>query len=208
MKSLLIDTTTSNIIVSIIEDNNILFEYKETIISDMSSKILPIISNGLNSINLKLKDIDKIFVSNGPGSFTGIRVGVTVAKTIAWALKKEIVPISSLELMATTPTNKKYLVSMIDARRGNVFAGIYDKNLDIIKEDKLMNLNELSKDLNNEYEFISYDNINLNNIVIPNVDVLKIINKHINDIGINPHNINPNYLKLTEAEEKLGNKND
>ena len=208
MKSLLIDTTTSNITVSIIENNNILFEYKETIISDMSSKILPIISNGLNSINLKLKDIDKIFVSNGPGSFTGIRVGVTVAKTIAWALKKEIVPISSLELMATTPTNKKYLVSMIDARRGNVFAGIYDKNLDIIKEDKLMNLNELSKDLNNEYEFISYDNINLNNIVIPNVDVLKIINKHINDIGINPHNINPNYLKLTEAEEKLGNKND
>ena len=208
MRSLLIDTTTSNIIVSIIEDNNILFEYKETIISDMSSKILPIISNGLNSINLKLKDIDKIFVSNGPGSFTGIRVGITVAKTIAWALKKEIVPISSLELMATTPTNKKYLVPMIDARRGNVFAGIYDKNLDIIKEDKLMNLNELSKNLNNEYEFISYDNINLNNIVIPNVDVLKIINKHINDSGINPHNINPNYLKLTEAEEKLGNRND
>ena len=61
---------------------------------------------------------------------------------------------------------------------------------------------------NNEYEFISYDNINLNNIVTPNVDVLKIINKHINDIGINQHNINPNYLKLTEAEEKLGNKND
>lgn len=208
MRSLLIDTTTSNIIVSIIEDNNILFEYKETIISDMSSKILPIISNGLNSINLKLKDIDKIFVSNGPGSFTGIRVGVTVAKTIAWALKKEIVPISSLELMATTPTNKKYLVPMIDARRGNVFAGIYDKNLNIIKEDKLINLNKLSKDLNNEYEFISYDNINLNNIVIPNVDVLKIINKHINDSGINPHNINPNYLKLTEAEEKLGNRND
>lgn len=208
MRILLIDTTTSNITVSIIENNNILFECKETIISDMSSKILPIISNGLNSINLELKDIDKIFVSNGPGSFTGIRVCVTVAKTIAWALKKEIVPISSLELMATTNTNKKYLVPMIDARRGNVFAGIYDKNLDVIKEDKLINLNELVENLNNEYEFISYDNINLNNIVRPNIDVLKIINKHINDIGINPHNINPNYLKLTEAEEKLGNKND
>lgn len=208
MRSLLIDTTTSNIVVSIIENNNILFEYKETIISDMSSKILPIIINGLNSINLELKDIDKIFVSNGPGSFTGIRVGVTVAKTIAWALKKDIVPISSLELIANTPTNKKYLVPMIDARRGNVFAGIYDKNLDVIKKDKLINLNEFVENLNNEYEFISYDNINLNNIVRPNIDVLKIINKHINDIGINPHNINPNYLKLTEAEEKLGNKND
>ena len=50
------------------------------------------------------------------------------------------------------------------------------------------------------YEFVSYDNIA--GVIKPNIDVLKIINKHINDKGINPHNLNPNYLKLTEAEEK------
>lgn len=206
MRMLLIDTTTSNITVSIIEDQTILYNYSENIFSEMSSKILPIIDNALKKLNLKLNHIDKIFVVNGPGSFTGIRVGVTVAKTIAWALKKEIIPLSSLELMATTSTNKKYIVPMIDARRGNVFSGIYDGKLNCIKEDKLINLEEFIQDLNDDYEFISYDNIDIENIIKPNIDVLKIINKHINDSGINPHNLNPNYLKLTEAEESRENK--
>lgn len=206
MKSLLIDTATSNILVTIIEGQNVLYEYKENIISDMSSKLLPIIDEGLKSLNLKLNDIDKIFVVNGPGSFTGIRVGVTTAKTIAWALKKEIIALSSLELMSTTKTNKKYLVPMIDARRGNVFAGIYDNELNCIKSDKLVNLKEFINNLDYDYEIISHDNINVKTMIKPQIEVLKIINKHTNDKGINPHNLNPNYLKLTEAEEnKLKN---
>ena len=205
MISLLIDTSTSNLTVSIINNEEVLYKYQETILSDMSSKLLPIIDNGLKEHNLKLENIDKILVVNGPGSFTGIRVGVTVAKTIAWALKKDIIPLSSLELIATTNTSKKYIVPMIDARRGNVFAGIYDNNLNCIKEDKLISIEEISN-LNSDYEFISYDNIKLDNVIKPNIDVLKIINKHISDEGINPHNLNPNYLKLTEAEEnKLKN---
>ena len=205
MINLLIDTSTSNLTVSIINNQEIIYKYQETILSDMSSKLLPIIDNGLKEQNLKLENIDKIFVVNGPGSFTGIRVGVTVAKTIAWALKKDIIPISSLELIATTNTSKKYIVPMIDARRGNVFAGIYDINLNCIKEDKLISIQKISN-LNSDYEFVSYDSINLNNVLKPNIDILKIINKHINDEGINPHNLNPNYLKLTEAEEnKLKN---
>ena len=203
MISLLIDTSTSNLTVSIINDQEVIYIYQETILSDMSSKLLPIIDNGLKELDLKLENIDKIFVVNGPGSFTGIRVGVTVAKTIAWALKKDIIPLSSLELIATTNTSKKYIVPMIDARRNNVFAGIYDNHLNCIKEDKLISRDELSN-LNDDYEFVSYDNIA--GVIKPNIDVLKIINKHINDKGINPHNLNPNYLKLTEAEEnKLKN---
>lgn len=203
MISLLIDTSTSNLTVSIINKQEVIYKYQETILSDMSSKLLPIIDNGLKELDLKLENIDKIFVANGPGSFTGIRVGVTVAKTIAWALKKDIIPLSSLELIATTNTSKKYIVPMIDARRNNVFAGIYDNNLNCIKEDKLISRDELSN-LDEDYEFVSYDNIV--GVIKPNIDVLKIVNKHINDKGINPHNLNPNYLKLTEAEEnKLKN---
>lgn len=209
MKMLLIDTSTSNITVSIIENKTILYQYNNYIISDMSSKLLPIIDTGLKQLKIKLNDINKIFVTTGPGSFTGIRVGVTVAKTIAWALKKDIIPISSLELMATTSTNKKFIVPMIDARRGNVFTGVYDTELNCVKEEKLVSMNEFIENLNNDYEFISYDNLDLDNVIKPNINVLKIINKHIDDKGINPHNINPNYLKLTEAQEKLeSNKND
>ena len=203
MISLFIDTSTSNLTVSIINKQEVIYKYQETILSDMSSKLLPIIDTGLKELDLNLENIDMIFVVNGPGSFTGIRVGVTVAKTIAWALKKDIIPLSSLELIATTNTSKKYIVPMIDARRNNVFAGIYDNNLNCIKEDKLISRDELSN-LDEDYEFVSYDNIA--GVIKPNIDILKIVNKHINDEGINPHNLNPNYLKLTEAEEnKLKN---
>lgn len=199
MKILLIDTSTSNVTVSIVEDNKILYSFQESITSDMSSKIVPILDESLKKSNISLNEIDKIMVVNGPGSFTGIRVGVTIGKTIAWALKKDIIPISSLELIATTKSNKKYIVPVIDARRGNVFCGIYDQNLSNIKYDKLMSLKELINNIDENYEIVSYDNIE--NSIKPNIDVLKIVNKHKDDISINPHKINPNYLKLTEAEE-------
>lgn len=206
MKILLIDTTTSNVLVSIVNDGKVLYNYHEQIKEDMSSKIIPIIDNAFKNVNFELKDIDKILVANGPGSFTGIRVGVTVAKTISWALNIDIVPISSLELIATTKTDKKYIVPMIDARRGNVFGGIYDRELKCIKSDRLINLNELVKDLDDTYEYVSYDNIEINRLIRPNLDVPKIVDKHKNDESVNPHNLNPNYLKLTEAEEnKLKN---
>ena len=192
---LLIDTSLKYPTVSIVEDDKILYLFHEEIDSDMSSKIMPIIDEGFKSINKSIDDIDKIFVINGPGSFTGIRIGVTIGKTIAWALKKDIVTISSLEFMATTKVDTNYIVPIIDARRGNVFAGIYDKDLNIIKEDKLVNFEELKNSIDSNYTIVSYD---LNNV---DIDVLKIINKHKNDISLNPHSVNPNYLKLTEAEE-------
>ena len=201
MKCLLIDTTTSNVTVSIIDGNKILYNYHDKILSDVSSKIIPIIDEGFKNLGFNIKDIDKIFVANGPGSFTGIRVGVTIAKTIAWSLKKEIIPISSLELMASTDTNKKYLVPMIDARRGNVFAGIYDINLNCIKSDSLISLDTLLDSLDSSYELVSYDDLNIKGIINPKISVGKIIEKHSNDEGVNPHNLNPKYLKLTEAEE-------
>ena len=195
MMYLLIDTSLKYPTVSIVEDDKILYLFHEEIDSDMSSKIMPIIDEGFKNINKNIIDIDKIFVVNGPGSFTGVRIGVTIGKTIAWALKKDIVTISSLELMATTKVDTNYIVPIIDARRGNVFAGIYDKNLNIIKDDKLINLEELKNSIDSNYTIVSYD---LNNV---DIDVLKIINKHKNDKSLNPHEVNPNYLKLTEAEE-------
>ena len=199
MIALFIDTSISFPTISIIKDDVLLYNFHEEIKLDMSSKILSIIHEGLKEQNISINSIDKIFVVNGPGSFTGVRIGVTIAKTIAWALKKVIIPISSLEYMATTETNKKYLIPMIDARRDNVFAGIYDNNLNCINSDKLINIEELLEDKKEEYELLSYDKIDAT--IIPNPNVIKIIKKHINDKGVNPHSLKPNYLKLTEAEE-------
>lgn len=199
MISLFIDTSISFPTIALVKDNNVLFCYHEEIKSDMSSKMLPIIDKALTDGNISVKSIDKIFVVTGPGSFTGVRIGVAIAKTIAWTLNIPVIPISSLEYMATTDSNKKYLIPMIDARRGNVFAGIYDNNLECIQSDCLINAEALLNDKDNNYELLSYDKIEKS--IIPSPSILKIIDKHIEDEGINPHNIKPNYLKLTEAEE-------
>ena len=201
MISLVIDTSSSYVTVSIIKDNTLVHEFKKKIDNDIASKIMSIINMELVESNIDIKEVEKIFVVNGPGSFTGVRIGVTIAKTIAWSLNIKVIPISSLELMATTPTTNKYIVPLIDARRGNVYAGVYDTDLNIIADDKLVSISEILRYDNSEYTFISYDEIKDINTIKPNTDILKIVNKHMSDEGIIAHNLKPKYLKLTEAEE-------
>ena len=205
MKILFIDTSTLYLNIAIIEDDKIIFNHKEKVEKDMSSKIIPIIDSGFKKCSFNIKDISKIFVVNGPGSFTGVRIGVTVAKTIAWSLNIDLIPLSSLEFIASTNSSKKYRVPMIDARRGNVFAGIYDENLFNIFPDQLISYEQLSKKIDESYEQISY---HLENNLKPDGNIIKVINKHLLDTPINPHLLKPNYLKLTEAEEKLNDQRD
>ena len=201
MISLFIDTCDTKYIVSIIKDNETLFFFKSENSKDLSTKLLKKIDEAFHSINLSIQDVDKIFVTNGPGSFTGIRVGVTVAKTLAYSLNKDIYTISRLECMASTKCNTDIIVPYIDARRDYVFAGIYDQNLNCLMKD-----NYLSKDCllekikDKKVTFISCQNL-IDGSVPPNVDVVKILEHHKSDSKINPHSVKPNYLKKTEAEE-------
>jgi len=196
MTYLFIDTANS-FIISIIKDDKIIYYKNDVSNSDTSSKVMPMIDDAFKSSGLTVNDIDKIFVVNGPGSFTGIRVGVTIAKTIAYCLNKPLIHLSELELLATTNTNTDYIVPIIDARRGYVFGAIYDKNLNVYYKDCHILLDELKTKIPKNSMFV--DNSD-------NVDLIKIINKHKNDEPVNPHTLNPNYLKKTEAEEKLNDK--
>lgn len=203
MKSLFINTSTRNKVVSIIVNNEIKYLYENGDIKDLAVDLIPIIDEAFQSVNIKPNDIDTIFVTNGPGSFTGTRIGLTVAKVIAWGLKIKVIPISSLEFMASTQTNKEYIVPLIDARRDHVFAGVYDSRLNSIIQDSYMLLDDLKKELNGkEVFYVSQDEFDFE-VNESDYDILKIIDKHKNDDGINPHQLNPNYLKETEAEEKL-----
>lgn len=199
MRSLFINTSSFYMSLAILEDDKLLYKKEEEILVDMASKIIPEIELSFNNVSFGLEDIDKIFVVNGPGSFTGVRVGVTVAKTVAWALKKDVIPISSLELLATTPVETDNVISVIDARRGYVFAGVYDKDLNIVMPDKYILKDDLEEYLDNG-TMVSYDK--LDGVSMPSIDIVKIVEKHKNDDSINPHALKPNYLKLTEAEEK------
>lgn len=210
MINLFIDTCTKYLILALYKNNEIIEYFQMEADNNLSVLLLPKIDELLKKSNLEIKDVDKIYVSNGPGSFTGIRIGVTTAKTIAYGLNKEINTVSELEVLASVDTNKKYIVPLIDARRNYVYTGMYNNNLNIEIENKYIDLDEfynfLSKNYNiNDILFVSNDSFNINTEV-PKINIWKIIEKHRNDESMNPHLVNPNYLKLTEAEEKLNDK--
>lgn len=209
MISLLIDTCTKNVCIALFKDKTLMDKVVYSNQIDLSSNFMVLVNNIFSKNSVKIEDVDKFFVAVGPGSFTGIRIGVTCAKVMAWALKKDVIPFSSLELLATVDSNNDYIVPLIDARRGYVFAGIYDNHLNCIMNDAYIKLDDLLEKIENDKSttYVSLDNFDLETI-LPEYNVNKIIEKHFNDTPINPHSLNPNYLKKTEAEEKRESIND
>lgn len=208
MKILYLDTSSSFLYCAIVKNDECIGEIKLNLEKDLSSLALSQINNLFTVTSTKPEDIDKIIVVNGPGSFTGIRVGLTIAKTYAWSLKTKITTISSLEAMAISHKNEyDYYIPVIDARRGYVYAGIYDKDNNQVLKNQYINLEVLKATLNNlpgSYTFITNDDIEgLDNISLYDPDFLKIVNKYKGRPDINPHAVDALYLKLTEAEEKL-----
>ena len=101
-------------------------------------------------------DLGAIAVSVGPGSYTGLRVGVTAAKTLSWALSCELVAVSTLEALAReavlsgAPSGTKRLVPAVDARRGQVYAAFFElrgRAVDRLGEDEVLTLEDLSRRL-------------------------------------------------------------
>lgn len=207
MKTLYIDTSSNYLYSGIVSENSILREIKREYQKDLSKEALPKIIELFEKTNLTPKDIDKIIVVTGPGSFTGIRIGVTIAKTIAWSLNIPIISISGLTAMAISSRSNTYKMPLIDARRGYVYGAIYDKDNNPIIEDSHIELKELldkTKSLD-KVVTITNDNITID-LSKENYDpdILKIVNYFKNEEGISPHLVNPIYLKKTEAEEKAG----
>lgn len=204
MKSLFIDTTSSRIVLALLEQTKVIVEINEINDHSLSSRIFPLIDELFKKVEWSTEDIERIYVVNGPGSFTGIRVGVTIAKTFAWAKKLEIIPISELELLATTSTNSDYLIPYIDARRGAVYAGIYGSS-GCLFEDRYIAIEALKQKYPvGSIVAVSYDDCDMGiETIKPKINIEMIVKKHIEDEPKNPHEVNPMYLKRTEAEENL-----
>lgn len=195
MKYLFINSATANLVVAILIDGKISYLYDNNDDKDTSSTIMTVIDEAFRESGIVPKEIDKIFVVNGPGSFTGIRVGLTVAKVMGYSFNIPVIPISSLEFMCSGFNYD--VIGLIDARRGYVFAGGYDRDLNCIYKDSYV----LFDNIDSKFKYVSYDKFDFD-VLKPKFDLSKIIKKHENDSILNVHSINPNYLKLTEAEEK------
>ena len=164
MKYLYRDTTSNFLYSGVVESENLVCERKIRFDKDLSTMALATIVDMLNENGIKPTDISKIILVNGPGSFTGCRIGITIAKTYAWALNIPITTITSLEAMALSESGFDFYVPILDARRDYVFAGIYDSNNNQVLKNQYMKKSVLETAINNmsdNFIFITNDDIEL-----------------------------------------------
>ncbi len=127
MKIIGIDSSGLVASVAILEDNKLVAEYTVNNKKTHSQTLLPMLEEIVASSGLDMKEIDAIAIAAGPGSFTGLRIGSATAKGLGLALKKPIVPVSTLEALAYNLYGTDSLVCPImDARRNQVYTGIYE----------------------------------------------------------------------------------
>lgn len=129
MKLLAIDTSTVNLSIAVSVNGQVLRYRNYPLGRVVSSAIIPSIKKILEASGIALNDIDGLAVGLGPGSFTGLRVGLSTVKALAFALKKPLVGVSSMDVLALSIKEPDVSVCVVcDAKRNLVFGAVYDKN--------------------------------------------------------------------------------
>ena len=179
---LFIDTHSELITIALKNKNDLFIKTKE---SEYSHSIftMPMIEEIFNENKLNIKDLDKIIVINGPGSFTGIRIGLSIAKTMAYALNVSINTISSLTAYLVSNNNGKDRACVIEDNKG-YYIGAFDKNDNPLFDEYY------SEENNCKYKAVPHK-----------LDINRIIEYCNNIKSENPHFVKANYVKKIEVEK-------
>ena len=147
MNVLAIDTSNYSLGIALINQEQVIGEYITNMKKNHSIRVMPAIERLLGDCEMKPADIEKIVVAKGPGSYTGVRIGVTIAKTLAWTLNIPLVGISSLEVLAAGVGRyfDGYVSPLFDARRGQIYTGLYQykngKLISLVKDQIILSKN-------------------------------------------------------------------
>lgn len=141
-----LETSTKNCSVSVAKDGELFILCEEATDGyQHAEKLHVFIQWALEAEGLRLEQMDAIAVGKGPGSYTGLRIGVSAAKGLCFALHKPLIAINSLEIMAQTDvTDFDYIIPMTDARRKEVYTAIFDTKLNGISPTEAKILDENS----------------------------------------------------------------
>lgn len=220
MKILSFDTSNVTLSVAVLEDETMLAMETINVKQNHSKQLMLSIDNVLASIGFSIHDLDRIVVAQGPGSYTGLRIAVTTAKTLAYTLSVDLVGISSLKSLACNYYGNGLILSFFDARNQNCFAGLYRKNhFEIVSliPDEHTSISDLLDKLSNYNEPINIvgNNIKIANSLleqlnhkgkiscyydsIPNAYYLGILGQK-QKVNMDVNNFNPNYLRRPESE--------
>lgn len=211
MKLLAFDTSNQALSLSILEDEHLLAQTTLNIKKNHSITLMPAIDFLMNSLDMKPKDLDRIVVAQGPGSYTGLRIAVATAKTLAHTLKIELVGVSSL--LALVPEQVEGLViPIMDARRNNVYAGFYQSGQAVRPEAHLplAEVLEMAGTADQPVTFVGETATFAEQIkdALPQAAIQSTLPDAatIGRLGLDLqaqsiHDFVPNYLKRVEAEE-------
>lgn len=136
MKKLLLDSSDSDLSVGIAEDDCMLYRFSSYAWQRQSEYMIPEIEKALKRCGMELRHIDRVVLGIGPGSYTGVRIPLTIAKTLNAALQTEIVALSSLKIMGRA--DERY-IALMNARSGRSYIGIYEKGAAIVADRIIAN---------------------------------------------------------------------
>ncbi|MEC1663546.1 tRNA (adenosine(37)-N6)-threonylcarbamoyltransferase complex dimerization subunit type 1 TsaB [Bacillus halotolerans] len=223
MTILAIDTSNYTLGIALLRDNTVIAEYMTYLKKNHSVRAMPAVHSLLNDCDITPQDLSKIVVAKGPGSYTGVRIGVTIAKTLAWSLNIPISAISSLEALAANGRHFDGVISPIfDARRGQVYTGLYEYKNGLLEQavpDQNVMLTEwleMLKEKDRPVLFLGHDTsihketildvLGTNGIIgaaaqhNPRPSELAYLGADREAADI--HGLVPDYLRLAEAEAK------
>ena len=222
-KVLAIDTSTYVLGVAIVEEDKVIGELVTNVKKNHSLRAMPAVEKLMQDCDVKPAELERIVVGKGPGSYTGVRIGVTLAKTLAWSLKIPLVGVSSLELVAA---NGRYfagsLCALQDARRGQVYTGLYryvDGELVTEIEDVNILMTDWLKTLKDKQEPVLFIG---NDVHLHQETIIEYLGELAHFAQVSEHNPRPselaflglkreaedahsfvpNYTRLAEAEAK------
>lgn len=221
MNTLAIDTSNKIMGVAILRNKQVCGEITTYLDKNQTSRIMPAIDHLMQEVDIKPNELNQIVVAKGPGSYTGVRIGLTTAKTMAWSLDIPIIGVSSLEVLAYQGRLfQSYICPFFDARRGNVYTGLYEwknrKLANVYPEENILMEDWLDKitTLKQPILFLSPDLSNFQELILKKLEQQAIfpeepyhISKpsHLALAGLgktpdNVHSLTPNYLRMAEAE--------
>lgn len=225
MLTLAVDTSCLTASCAIVQDGIVIAELSTQHGKTHSQKIMPMINTTLSMVDKKLNHIDLFAASIGPGSFTGIRIGVVTIKTLAYSLRRPVCGISTLDALAYTMPDFNGIISpMIDARNNQVYTAFYrkmDNSLEILYsesgikiEDWIIQAEKYNEEilvLGNGFE-IHYDKLKISlglslvnspqGTYYPRASASALLAEHsyYNKGTISPFELQPLYLRKSQAE--------
>ncbi len=206
-----LDSSTASASVAIVRDSITLFTETTDFGTTHSEKLC---DKAFKAVGIKPSDIDLFAVCNGPGSYTGLRIGVSVIKGLAYAVNKPTQPVSTLKTLASSHQNGN-VVALLNARRGNYFCAAYkiiDSQLTEIVAPMLAHGDEIYHFFGNEDFILTgdgaqlfYDNtdtdvknrLNVSNHSMPRADIAAMlaVSEYENTGGCTAEQLLPNYIR-------------